>query len=124
MWSNRITADILDTILKKDVVATYTKAFGQLRELNNSQPRSDTDGRISSSGGSDAEVAAFEQYLNYESQVAGTLLLLVKQRQFDALEDLFYVSKDSTERAAVLRLQDSSPDRPQWLDRLAVLAEI
>lgn len=112
IWPNHINADLLDIILKKDVVASYTKAFARLREMSGSRSRSDAHERMSSSTlAPDVEVATFEKYLNYESQVAGMLLLLVNQRRDDVLKELFYVSKDSSERAGVLSklLSDDDP---------------
>ncbi len=122
VWASQITADRLDTILKKDVVAAYTKGFAQLRELSTSRRRlADREGRAAAGSGVDVETATFEKFLNYESQVAGMLLLLVQQKRHGVLEEMFYVSKDSTERAASLSriLSDEDPSTAYFdLDNL------
>ena len=90
-------------MLKKDVVANYTRAYAQLRDIGNTRLR--VDARMASASSSSSpgpEVAAFEKYVAYESQVAGMLKLLVAERQYDVLKNIFYVAKDSNERAGVL----------------------
>lgn len=116
IWSNVITHDLLDTILKKDVVANYTKVFSQLRDMNGTRLRSDARGALLASGSPEAGLAAFEKYLAHESQVAGMLQLLVKQRQYDVLKDLFYVAKDSSERVSVLSRVLSSDEPTAHFD--------
>jgi hypothetical protein len=117
MWANHITFDILDTILKKDVVASYTKALAQLKEMSSGRPRyDDRTGRATSSGSADAEKATFEKYLNYESQVAGVLLLLAGQGRHDVLKNIFYVANDSAERAGTLNRILSSEDSTAFFD--------
>ncbi|MEO7155974.1 MAG: hypothetical protein ABI039_00345, partial [Vicinamibacterales bacterium] len=102
IWGGKITKDILDTVLKRDVVGNYTKVFSQLRDMNSARLRSDARSALIPSGSSEAGLASFEKYLAYESQVAGMLLLLVKERDYDALKDLFYVAKDGVQHAGVL----------------------
>ena len=112
VWADQITPDRLDTILKKDVVAAYTKGFAQLRELSTSRRRApDRESRAAAGSGADLDTATFEKYLAYESQVAGLLLLLVKQKRHAVLEEIFYVSRDSSERAGSLSriLSDEDP---------------
>jgi hypothetical protein len=120
IWPQHITHDLLDTILKKDVVANYTRVFAQQRDLNNIRLRSDGRGALPTSGSPEAGLVAFEKYLAHESQIAGMLLLLVKQRQYDALKELFYVAKESTERAVVLSriLSNDEPTAHFNLDHL------
>ncbi|HZJ00730.1 MAG TPA: hypothetical protein VFD22_08715 [Gemmatimonadaceae bacterium] len=110
MWSSHITHDILDNILKKDVVAAYTKAFGQLRELGGSRRRFDDRTGTPISSGADGEVAAFEKFLARESQIAGMLQILVNQGQHEVLKGIFYVANDSTEQAGVLARMLSEDD--------------
>jgi hypothetical protein len=112
IWANHITSDLLDSILKTDVVTSYTRALAQLRELNPARRRlEESRGSPSSGLAPEVETSAFEKYLSYESQVAGMLQLLVDQGQHDTLRDLFYVSKDSSERAVALSklLADDDP---------------
>lgn len=112
IWPNHITPDLLDTVLKRDVVASYTKAFAQLRDASSRRRRlDDRAGGESMEPAPDAEAMAFERYLGYESQVAGMLQLLVDQGKHDVLKELFYVSTDSGERAVVLSklLSDDDP---------------
>jgi hypothetical protein len=103
VWGNHIRAELLDTILKKDVVAAYTKGLAQLREMNSSRRFHDERGaRAGASAGTDVETATFEKYLSYESQVAGMLQLLAKEARHDVLEEIFYVASDNAETAATL----------------------
>jgi hypothetical protein len=117
IWANLLRPEILDAILKKDVVASYTKALPQLRELS-SRPRLDSRGGLARSP--ETELSVFEKYLAYESQVAGMLQLLLKQRRHDVLKEIFYVAKDSSERARVLSklLSDDQPTAYFDLDHL------
>lgn len=118
IWSTRINPDLLDTILKKEVVGRYTRAFAQLRDLNSARFRADARGpNVSVGGAPGLETAAFEKYIHYESQVAGMLLLLVQERRHDVLKDIFYVSRNNTERAhALSKLLDGADASTAYLD--------
>ena len=103
IWANHITRDILDSILKTDVVPTYTKALGQ-------PPRPESDPAGGTPGGLDlgacprgARCRVLEKYLSgCKSPIAGMLQLLADRGPARPLRDLFYVSKDSSERAAAI----------------------
>ena len=118
IWPNLLRPEILDAILKKDVVASYTKASAQLRELSNPRPRLESRGGLARSP--ETELSVLEKFLAYESQVAGMLQLLVKERRHDVLKEIFYVAKDSSERARVLSklLSEDQPTAHFELDHL------
>jgi len=120
IWAAHIKPDLIDAILKKEVVGNYTKAFSQLRNTGASRLLR-ADARLAASAVTDAtrglEITAFEKYLRYESRVAGMLLLLVKERRYDVLKDIFYVSRNSTERAGTLsRILGADDGATAYLD--------
>ena len=43
-------------------------------------------------------VDIFERQLRFESSIDGALRFLINQKSFDALKDIFYSTKDNTER--------------------------
>ncbi|MGA9188732.1 MAG: hypothetical protein WB014_09300 [Methanosarcina sp.] len=103
VWSDEITSDRLDTILKKDVVELYSRAYQELRRADN--PRFTTLSRSRASNSADGkarEIAAFEHQVRYESSIAGALLFLQKEKAHRALEEIFYISKNSLEQARTL----------------------
>jgi hypothetical protein len=115
IWAGALKPDILDAILKKDMVGYYTKAFAQLRDLNSTRLRADNRAAAVSSAG--LEIASFERYVHYESQVAGMLLLLMQQRRYDVLKDIFYVSRNGTERTQTLsKLLAAADESTAYLD--------
>jgi hypothetical protein len=103
VWSDAITPARLDAILKKDVVEFYARAYQEL--LRADSPRFTAISRSRASGGLDTkatELTAFEHQVRYESSVAGALLFLQKEKAHRALEEIFYISKNSLEQARTL----------------------
>jgi hypothetical protein len=103
VWEQVINPNILDAILKGKVVEYYTGLFGALRRgedpifsptIGAAPARSATP-----AGSAERKVAAFEHQLQYESTVAGTLLLLRERKDHRALETLFYSAPDRSEEA-------------------------
>ena len=43
-------------------------------------------------------VDIFERQLRFESSIDGAVRFLINQKNFDALKDIFYSTKDNTER--------------------------
>lgn len=100
VWASAITESDLDTILKGNVVDYYTKAYAELRRADS--PIFSPARRARAASGQNAseiEIGAFEHQLQYESAVAGTLLLLKREKDHRTLETLFYSTPDKTERA-------------------------
>lgn len=106
VWSKVITAERLNAILEKDVVALYTRAYGDLRKAGD-----DTFDPVSRARAADpdaalarrrAQTAAFEKQLQHESSVAGSLLHLVRQKAFPLLAEMFYATRNSLEEAREL----------------------
>ncbi|HYP90175.1 MAG TPA: hypothetical protein VEQ59_18520, partial [Polyangiaceae bacterium] len=61
--------------------------------------------------------AVFERFLAHESRVAGMLLLLVKERRNEALQELFYDSRDSAEQVRQLsRLLEADDGASAYLN--------
>ena len=96
-WAAVITKDFIETTLKKDVVAFYTKAYDDLQ-------RTEVVARAAASAvdRKNLQTAAFEHQLRYESSVAGALLHLVTQKDHTVLREIFYTSKDDSDAAAEL----------------------
>jgi hypothetical protein len=113
VWARVITAENLDTILKKDVTQFYSDAYVGMRKADN--PTFNPVSRAQSANETNTkytEIAAFEHQLQYESSIAGTLLFLKKEKSYDALKEIFYSSRNNIERARnlirMLSAEDSS----------------
>ena len=106
LWQRLITAERLEALLKKDVVATYTKGFADGRKPDSDAlERSVASRMIDASSALDrknAQTAAFEHQLQRESAVAGLLLELVRQKSHETLAEIFYARRDSVEKAQEL----------------------
>lgn len=105
-WERTITPEFLETILKKDVVEFYSRAYRDNRKGDDE--RFDTVLRSRATDPTtvlerkNAQTGAFEHQLQYESSVAGTLLYLARKKSFDALAEIFYTTKNNIERARQL----------------------
>ena len=114
VYRDVITADTVDRILKKDVVEFYAQAYRDRRRAEDD--RFDRTVRTRAFDASttldyrNAQVAAFEHQLQYESSVAGTLLYLVAQKHFGALTDVFYATKNNLDDADRLMRQINAED--------------
>lgn len=127
VWARVITADRMDAILGKDVVAAYAHAYQDLRRSEGprfavfSRSVADsgraTSGAAGASGATAAELGAFEHQLRYESSVAGALLFLVKEKAHDVLFEVFYVTRDeSDEVTALVRMLKTEDGAAAFLD--------
>lgn len=104
VWAEVLKPEFINTILKKEVVSVYSAAYDDFiapdktgfntanlrRAANVEQPSVDK------------RVAAFEAQLKYESSIAGALAYLVKARQFNVLEEIFYDTIDTGSKASAL----------------------
>lgn len=116
IWSNVITADRLDAILKKDVVKFYSNAYQELRRSDG--PRITARSRASNELDAKArELTAFEHQVRYESSVAGALLFLQEEKADRSLEEIFYISKNSLEQAtALVKMLETEDGAEAFLD--------
>jgi hypothetical protein len=116
VWGAVITEDRLQTILKKDVVEFYTRAYGDLRkagdETFDTLLRTRAMDPQAALARNNARTAAFEQQVQYESSVAGALAHLVRTSAFAVLTDMFYATRNTIEEAQQLvakaRAQDGA----------------
>lgn len=88
IWKNAINRDIISKILDKDVPGYYTELYYSQTDRYKSRLNKDT-----------AALDIIQKQLQYESSVAGVLLLLVKEGQYDTLRDIFFTSDDRVEQA-------------------------
>ncbi|HXF90642.1 MAG TPA: peptidoglycan-binding protein, partial [Candidatus Nitrosotenuis sp.] len=110
IWPRLITAEMLDSILNKEVVKHYSTAYVDLQKTNRlattlddrnpnllmrTAPMADDQSKKITKG-------VFEHQLQYESAMAGALLFLVKEKSHDALAEIFYTTKNNTEKATQL----------------------
>jgi hypothetical protein len=118
VWSATITADIVDAILKNDVVQTYTRRHGELRNPDAPLAREVSRAGADNRGQRDKMAAhAFARQLQYESSMAGTLLHLVRHKSFGALRMLFFSSRDETSDAnRMLRAVNAATPGEAYLD--------
>ena len=87
IWPDLIKLDLLDDILKNKVVEAYREAYG----------------RISGNIPSKIKTGTLEHQLQErESAIAGALLFLVQEKNYDALRDIFYSIKNNQEKAIEL----------------------
>ncbi|MGH8691806.1 MAG: hypothetical protein ACREUS_12355, partial [Burkholderiales bacterium] len=104
-WASAITPAVVETALRDEVAKTYASAFaGVLKPAGRAAA---TRARTTPAANAAAtatrmRVSGFEQQLQYESSIAGALLFLVKERKFDALNQLFYSTRDNVGRARKL----------------------
>ncbi|MGO4187383.1 hypothetical protein [Pseudarthrobacter sp. TAF60_1] len=107
VWASTITPDLVNTILEKDVVEFYTSAYA---DISKSGDGFAAGGRTSSSAldRRNAQIAAFEHSVRFESSVAGAINYLVQQKSYAVLERIFYVTKDSIDEAQGLLRQASA----------------
>jgi hypothetical protein len=114
VWQRVITAERMQALLEKDVVELYSRAYAELVK-----PTGATFGTILAASASDpqaaaarksAQAGAFEQQLQHESSVAGSLLHLVRQGAFQVLEEMFYATRNSVEEAQQLIARTLSDD--------------
>jgi hypothetical protein len=76
IWDQTITYDFLDKLLKNKVAKGYTDSW-------NSKMNS----------------GLFQNQLQTESALAAALLFLVKEKNYSALRDIFYATKNNTQKA-------------------------
>lgn len=103
IWPDLITLDILDLILKNIVVKTYGGVYNDIIKVDNSTLRARGTKRWNNTTNEDNSkrigIGVYEHQLQYESAIAGALLFLVKEGASDALRDIFYSTKNNTEKA-------------------------
>jgi hypothetical protein len=99
-WGKAITASAVEAALKGEVAKTYAGAFSEVLKVPSTARTKTTSS--SSATATRMRVSGFEQQLQYESSVGGALLFLVKEKKFDALDELFYSTRDNVERARKL----------------------
>ncbi len=114
VWPRVITPDRLKRILEKDVVEFYTRAYGDLRkagdETFDTLMRSRAADPQAVLARKNAQTAAFEQQVRYESSVVALLDHLVRQKAFAVLTDTFYATRDNVEEAERLIAKATSED--------------
>jgi hypothetical protein len=104
-WA-KITPQVVEKVLQDDVVPFYSKAFGDIRKGDDvAVPPAGATAPTSAAALLDrknAQTAAFEHQLRYESAVAGSVLYLVQQKSHAQLTEVFYTTRDNVDRAAQL----------------------
>ena len=105
IWPNLITPEYLDALLKKDVMQVYTTAYSNFFNPDKLGLSTGTPMLMSAINRTNIHritIGAFEQQLQYESSIAGALLFLVKEKSYDTLSEIFYNTKNNTEKAIQL----------------------
>ena len=104
----------MDIILQKDVVEFYAQAYRDGKRTDaagfDTILRARTIDASSTLALKNAQITAFEHQIQYESSVAGTLLYLMQLKNFDALTETFYATKDNLEKAESLIRQIDADD--------------
>ncbi|HKX33666.1 MAG TPA: peptidoglycan-binding protein [Blastocatellia bacterium] len=99
VWESVITPDRVNSLLNNEVAAFYLQAFpgssgGIILVAAADSP--------TTTNGMNAQTTAFEHQLQYESSVAGLVLRLIQQKNYAALAEIFYTTRDTVERAQEL----------------------
>jgi hypothetical protein len=114
VWAVVITPELLDTVLKKDVVEFYSRAYGDIRKSGDDTfdavLRARTAVAVPAVDRKNAQTAAFEHQVRSESSVAATLLHLVQEKNHPVLRDIFYVTRDNIEQAQALIKRATATD--------------
>lgn len=100
-WKDVLSNDNLNTILRKNLVKVYTEAYQDIFTSGNTPVLRSVASLSASSGNNNLKVkiAAFESQLQYESSIAGALLFLLKEKSYDALNQVFYNTVDEKGKA-------------------------
>jgi hypothetical protein len=103
VWQSVITADRINALLSKDVVAFYVQAYADMRK---DQTATGLPSRAGDPAAAlslkNARTSAFELQLRHESSVAGLLLHLIEHKDLSALTGIFYATRNTVEQAAQL----------------------
>ena len=110
-WHEAITPASIDSILKGGVIKTYSEAFAEFlksgpapstTKVANKKANATKVASATNSAASKIKIAAFERQLRYESSIAGALLFLTAQKNYELLKELFYNSQNTIEKATKL----------------------
>ena len=94
IWDQIITYDFLEMILKTKVAKGYTDSW---------QPKMNS--------------GLFQRQLQTESALAAALLFLVREKNYDALRDIFYATKNNTEKASeLIKMYSAANSSEAFLD--------
>lgn len=114
VYSKVITRDSMEILLQKDVVEFYTQAYRDSKQADAERFEPILRARAIDASSTlalkNAQTTAFEHQIQYESSVAGTLLYLMQLKNFDALTEIFYATKDNLEKAESLIRQIDAED--------------
>jgi hypothetical protein len=112
-WNRALAAASVEGALKDEVAKTYAGTWGAIMKPAGGTAVRGRAAAAATAGAAAAtrnRVAAFEQQLQYESSVAGVLQFLVKEKNYDALQELFFASRDNAARARELVRMYSARD--------------
>jgi hypothetical protein len=100
-WNDVLKPGVLDTLLKKQVTKNYTDAYAKMLKPTATTGSAASRARAASVDPMSKRITAgiFERQLEYESSMAGALQFLIKEKKYDALNDIFYNSRNNVEKA-------------------------
>lgn len=102
-WNINIRPEVLEPLLEKEVVEFYKRAFADMRRAGDETFDAIARTRAVDSPAlldrKNVQTAAFEHQLQYESSVAGALLELARSKNFRALAEVFYATRNTIEEA-------------------------
>ncbi|MDQ3186182.1 MAG: peptidoglycan-binding protein [Pseudomonadota bacterium] len=105
IWPKLITPEYLAALLEKDVVQIYSTAYSDLFKGDSPSIGMASAMLVNTANQANTKritIGAFEQQLQYESSIAGALLFLVKEKSDAVLSEIFYNTKNNTEKATRL----------------------
>jgi hypothetical protein len=104
MWARIITQEKIDNFLNGEIAKHYIVAFLAMQK----SPSLGVERSSSTKQNQNTDALALLGQLDYESKIAGMLLFLTREKQHDALKEIFYASVDNLERARNLARMASS----------------
>lgn len=116
VWHDAINESGLKAILEEKVINTYKLAYPELLNAPARTGSSEYLPKASSVSTGSASMqkirmGAFETQLEYESSVAGALLFLAAEKNYSAMNEIFYNTTDNIEKAkkiiTILSAKDS-----------------
>src|SRR5688500_9778945 len=95
-WQDVITRERIESIIRELAVPTFAAAYAEACRTGFSDRPAVAAGRTADTDGQTRVfLSAFESQLRYESSLAGALLFLKDQKNFDELKAIFYGATDN-----------------------------
>ncbi|MES2774631.1 MAG: peptidoglycan-binding protein [Bacteroidota bacterium] len=117
VWKEVITPEKLNVILKKNLTKEYMDVYKDMYTTSGVPARSKSSAAHFNQNDLRTKVVAFENQLQYESSMAGAVLFLTKEKNYEALTQIFYHSSDDRKKAEkLLQILSARTSADAWLN--------